>query len=699
MLIIIRSAALFLIISLLTATIGSAADDYEPSALGFVNNLRKNFSKKLEDLTDYPAWPIFTWSEDRPRRLLAIQIPSGQRDRRLSELEGNLEISYLRDLKTLKIQKQNLSKIKVHDLPNLTELDLSRNRCSGLMEGLYRLPRLRRMDLSRNKIDRIHPLEGVAGLTALDLSSNPITKIEGLSALTALEDLNLRGLKITEIQGLESLAGLRKLDLGKTSISAVEGLAGLNKLESLYLDNTRLRSLLRLPYLPSLKNLNISRTGISGLSDLSNLPALENLDLTETPVRSLESLGGLSGLRRLSIRPRVSGEPAAIVLKDLDRLENLEELSIVLSGSPKLEGLDNLLKLKKLFISDYAFEEMEGLARLGQLEELTLINCWAMGCGSGPTLKKKGFRKISGLSGLGRLQFLNLSSNRIESIEGLNSLGNLRHLNLRGNLIEKIEGLDNLRQLEQLNLSLNRITKIEAIGQLVSLKSLDLSVNPIDDFAVLSQPPPGLRSLNVGSCRLPALDVLAGFDKLRGQLSCLNARGNNLSGHLDLGPWAKLDEIDLESNRFSSLSGYEQLKTDSKINLYRNSLPLSQLYPLCLDHSGRKWIISDQVGVGGDAELRLGEAYDLSGEYKIEGKATNFQVWRNTQATDRSERNESNWKIAREESYENQQGRFIFKQPGRYFILMSNHRVRIGQPSLKSGNIIIVKSGLISVTP
>ena len=59
-----------------------------------------------------------------------------------------------------------------------------------------------------------------------------------------------------------------------------------------------------------------------------------------------------------------------------------------------------------------------------------------------------GFHKIEGLEENVKLRSLYLQENMIEAIDGLDTLQDLRQLNLSDNLITKVSGLENLANLE-----------------------------------------------------------------------------------------------------------------------------------------------------------------------------------------------------------------------------------------------------------
>lgn len=80
--------------------------------------------------------------------------------------------------------------------------------------------------------------------------------------------------------------------------------------------------------------------------------------------------------------------------------------------------------------------------------------------------------KIQNLQGLYQLEKLYLDNNQITDIEGLDHLEKLRWLDLSFNCIESIKNLDKLKQLTDLSLYSNDIKKVENLKELQKLDVL-----------------------------------------------------------------------------------------------------------------------------------------------------------------------------------------------------------------------------------
>jgi len=107
-------------------------------------------------------------------------------------------------------------------------------------------------------------------------------------------------------------------------------------------------------------------------------------------------------------------------------------------------------------------------------------------------LEGNGFTKIEGFENNLKLRSLYIQENVFEKIENLNHLKDLHYLNLNDNYISKIENLDGIEDMNTLQIKKNRIGKngvADVLGllEIPSLSVLDISENLIDDPAVIDE--------------------------------------------------------------------------------------------------------------------------------------------------------------------------------------------------------------------
>lgn len=109
-------------------------------------------------------------------------------------------------------------------------------------------------------------------------------------------------------------------------------------------------------------------------------------------------------------------------------------------------------------------------------------------------LSNNDIERIEGLNNLKKLRVLNLQCNKISKIEGISTLKALEVLNISRNLIDEIpQTILHLSNLQELYIANNNIERRQSLYNLKNapkLTTLDLTGNPIcqmfDYFAVVS---------------------------------------------------------------------------------------------------------------------------------------------------------------------------------------------------------------------
>ncbi len=217
----------------------------------------------------------------------------------------------------------------------------------------------------------------------------------------------------------------------------------------------------------------------------------------------------------------------------------------------------NSLGKSSLFIENqdiFEISALNGLEKLTNLDNLTLNNCK--------------IKEINGIDHLQNLTQLTLESNQIEKIDGLESLSNLKLLNLRHNNIEKITGLDHLRKLETLGLCYNKVSRVENLESLISLKRVSFyscsDLREIHSFG-------NLRNLNLIYLTHCKIRELKGFDGLE-KLLYLDVENNLLTEIKNLEPLKKLIWLNLSVNQIEEIKGLEELRNLRRLELENNNI-------------------------------------------------------------------------------------------------------------------------------
>ena len=454
---------------------------------------------EFESIPDhvFPDWSVDKMADDEEKsnqfgglevldlhNNLLQEVPSGLR--RLGRLTRL-------DLSGNKLSNASLELI--YQIPNLQELNLSRNAFSGtfhLTQGV--LQRLRVLNLRENKIEAVDMDDVESGLKTLVLSGNRLRQLpwQILSRLPLLT-LDVSGNKLDGVgfEGADTgFTQLRECDLSNNAFSSLAmGISGCTFMQIYRLSNNRLTELPDLGRWHSLVTLQVSGNQLSELPHgLAELAQLRNVDVSHNNIKSLN--------------PSIATIPSLV--------------SIELTGNPLRErrfltmattDLKNELQ-KRMVVDDE--QESTSSTRSPRVLDGMISN---QDIGS-RTL----FRPLNGT--------LNLASKALTKID-----------------LSSIDLGSASPPIHTLRLSNNELTTlpIELLSHPAlkwSLRSLDISHNPqlhpteylIEDLFL-----PVLRSLYVVSTGLTSLDGLTAHLNAP-ELTELNISCHRLAGHV---PWVR----------------------------------------------------------------------------------------------------------------------------------------------------------------
>ena len=150
-------------------------------------------------------------------------------------------------------------------------------------------------------------------------------------------------------------------------------------------------------------------------------------------------------------------------LTDVD-LEKVTRLGIVTKNLTDVKGLEKLTQLEKLTLYNNQLTDVKGLEKLTQLKFLHLSN--------------NQLTDVKGLEKLTKLESLRLSENKLTDVKGLEKLTKLESLYLNNNQLTDVKGLEKLTQLTYLDLRFNQLTDVKGLENLTQLEKLILYVNP-----------------------------------------------------------------------------------------------------------------------------------------------------------------------------------------------------------------------------
>ena len=261
---------------------------------------------------------------------------------------------------------------------------------------------------------------------------------------------------------------------------------------------------------------------------------------------------------------KTSGE--AITSADMATLTHLDASN---KGVRNLTGLEQAINLTWLdlgsvivndeWVNSNAISDLSPLSGLTRLEYLDIDS--------------NSITTISSLSGLTSLEYLDLGSNSISDLSALSGLTRLKTLGLYSSGISDLSALSGLTSLEYLVLDSNSITTISTLSGLTSLEYLDLDRNSISDLSALS----GLTNLErlfLDDNSIAAVSALSGLTSLE----VLFLDSNSISDLSALSGLTSLRALSLDDNSISAVSALSGLTSLLLLALEDNSI--SNLAPL-----------------------------------------------------------------------------------------------------------------------
>lgn len=206
--------------------------------------------------------------------------------------------------------------------------------------------------------------------------------------------------------------------------------------------------------------------------------------------RGMKSIKGLEYAKNLKKLKLNENEISDISpLKNLTKLEYLEiQRNRIVDVNP----LKNLTNLKFLKLCNNLIEDIAPLSNLTNLTGLDLHYNVTVGGNESHKIISKGITDISALKNLKKLEFLDISANRIEDISILKNFDKIKDLDFSGNRVKNYEGLGDYIA-ERLGKALNEgIGSIQFSGQTIDFGS---TVEVKEKEVIFTTPFKGIKEL------------------------------------------------------------------------------------------------------------------------------------------------------------------------------------------------------------
>jgi Leucine-rich repeat (LRR) protein len=292
----------------------------------------------------------------------------------------------------------------------------------------------------------------------------------------------------------------------------------------------------------------LSSNQISDISALYNLVNLTTLDLSNNSVKNLEGIKPLINIIELNI--------------------NNNEIT-----STELENIIGFSNLRKLYASSNQIDNINSIIKLINLTELDISS--------------NSISDISGISGLTKLEVLNLGNNKLstnqakylyENDKMTAALNNLYSLNVENNQMSDIFTISSIQymiNLKEVNATSNGISKLTYLYYLTSLETLNLSYNSIKNIDLLFKTNCEDQNYSL------YLNKLKNISLAKNEISTIysiqtekDIDGNTYNKTYSFASFDNLSSLNLSQNKISNISTIAQKSFDS-IQLYNQTISLS----------------------------------------------------------------------------------------------------------------------------
>lgn len=306
---------------------------------------------------------------------------------------------------------------QLHEVINMTDLDLSGNE---YMQNLI-------------------PVSRLTNLVNLNISNTDISQLEPLYGMTNLETIQLEGTYVSNLAPLANMNRLKVLNINNTPVSNIACLANDSHLEIIWAEDTPVN-------LTQVKALKQSIPDVTVVFETSQLQTWwANLD---------DTWKGIFKQHVTCANP----EPTRL---ELHKMMGIRELAIEQENSiMTLEPVSNLYWLEKANFNSQGIRDLQPLANKIHLTELQL--------------KDNPVSDLTPLENDTLLAVLNLENTQITDIAKLENLTHLRILNAGGTAIKNLKPLAKMRELEELLINNTNVKSISPIENIPSLKLLKL---------------------------------------------------------------------------------------------------------------------------------------------------------------------------------------------------------------------------------
>lgn len=316
---------------------------------------------------------------------------------------------------------------QLHEVINMTDLDLS----------------------GSDYLQNLLPVSRLTNLVNLNISNTEINRLDPLYGMTNIENINLENTHVSDLKPLSTMSNLKTLNINNTPIEDLTPLAANNHLEVIWANNTPL--------------------------NLDKVNELKEQQPNVTVVYQTEALqawwGELDDVWKSVFREHVNCEDYYPSPLDLHKIIDLRTINVEKENSiQSLEPIRNFYWIEKLSIASQGIRDIEPLADKIHLTELLMQN-----------------NPISDLSPLENdtlITVLNIENTQVSDLSDLENLTHLRILNASGTGVKSLKPLSKMTQLEELLVNNTSVKSISPVENIPSLKLLKIYNTKVKNKAV-----------------------------------------------------------------------------------------------------------------------------------------------------------------------------------------------------------------------
>lgn len=135
-------------------------------------------------------------------------------------------------------------------------------------------------------------------------------------------------------------------------------------------------------------------------------------------------------------------------------------------GKNKSFTESDVVKIKRLNVSNYDKKKVETLEGIGKLKNLVILD-----------VSHNNLKSLSGIENLSKLKILYANNNKLKNIDSVKNLFELNHIQLDHNRLTDMEGLTGLTKLQSVHAQVNKLKKLPDLTKQGNLTQVNFKYN------------------------------------------------------------------------------------------------------------------------------------------------------------------------------------------------------------------------------